>query len=63
VQTHPVARRRSDSRAPASDDYALGDCAALDGKLQPYVLPIMHAARALARTLNGDATRRASRSR
>jgi rubredoxin-NAD+ reductase len=44
-------------RTSARDVYALGDCAALDGKLQPYVLPIMHAARALARTLNGEATR------
>ena len=44
-------------RTSAPDVYALGDCAALDGKLQPYVLPIMHAARALARTLNGEATR------
>jgi rubredoxin-NAD+ reductase len=32
-------------RTSAPDVYALGDCAALDGKLQPYVLPIMHAAR------------------
>jgi rubredoxin-NAD+ reductase len=44
-------------RTSAPDVYALGDCAALDGKLRPYVLPIMHAARALARTLNGEATR------
>jgi rubredoxin---NAD+ reductase len=44
-------------RTSAPDVYALGDCAALDGKLRPYVLPIMHAARALVRTLNGEATR------
>ena len=44
-------------RTSAPDVYALGDCAALEGRLQPYVLPIMHAARALARTLNGEATR------
>lgn len=37
--------------------FALGDCAAIDGKVQPYVLPIMHAARALARTLFGEPTR------
>lgn len=43
-------------RTSAPDIYALGDCAALDGKVQPYVLPIMHAARALARTLSGEPT-------
>jgi len=40
----------------ASDIYALGDCAELDGKLWPFILPIMHGARALAATLNGDKT-------
>ncbi|HEX7910072.1 MAG TPA: FAD-dependent oxidoreductase [Paraburkholderia sp.] len=44
-------------RTSAPDIYALGDCAAVDGKVQPYVLPIMHAARALARTLAGEPTR------
>jgi rubredoxin---NAD+ reductase len=44
-------------RTSADDIYALGDCAAIEGKVQPYVLPIMHAARALARTLHGEATR------
>uniref|UniRef100_S0DF36 Putative nitric oxide reductase FlRd-NAD(+) reductase n=1 Tax=termite gut metagenome TaxID=433724 RepID=S0DF36_9ZZZZ len=44
-------------RTSAEDVFALGDCAAFEGKVQPYVLPIMHAARALARTLNGQATR------
>lgn len=44
-------------RTSAGDIYALGDCAAIEGKVQPYVLPIMHAARALARTLHGEATR------
>jgi rubredoxin-NAD+ reductase len=44
-------------RTSAADVYALGDCAAIEGKVQPYVLPIMHAARALARTLAGVATR------
>ncbi|MFM0671645.1 NAD(P)/FAD-dependent oxidoreductase [Paraburkholderia sediminicola] len=44
-------------RTSAPDIYALGDCAAIDGKVQPYVLPIMHAARALARTLTGEPTR------
>ncbi|RFU48425.1 NAD(P)/FAD-dependent oxidoreductase [Paraburkholderia sp. DHOC27] len=44
-------------RTSVEDIYALGDCAALQGKLQPYVLPIMHAARALARTLSGEPTK------
>jgi rubredoxin---NAD+ reductase len=44
-------------RTSAPDIYAIGDCAAIDGKVQPYVLPIMHAARALARTLAGEPTR------
>lgn len=44
-------------RTRAPDIYALGDCAAIEGRVQPYVLPIMHAARALARTLCGTLTR------
>jgi rubredoxin-NAD+ reductase len=40
----------------SSDDsiFALGDCAEIEGKVQPFVLPIMHAGRALARVLNGE---------
>ena len=34
--------------------YALGDCANYDGVVRPFVLPIMHGAKALARTLTGD---------
>jgi rubredoxin-NAD+ reductase len=41
----------------AADVYALGDCAEVDGQMLPYVLPIVHAARALAQTLAGSATR------
>jgi rubredoxin---NAD+ reductase len=33
--------------------HALGDCAEVEGAVLPYVLPIMHAARALASTLAG----------
>ncbi|WP_322044370.1 NAD(P)/FAD-dependent oxidoreductase [Paraburkholderia sp. J67] len=44
-------------RTSAPDVYALGDCAAIEGRVQPYVLPIMHAARALAQTLSGTLTR------
>lgn len=31
--------------------YALGDCAEVNGRILPFVMPIMHAARALAATL------------
>ncbi len=34
--------------------HALGDCAEIEGKVLPFVLPIMHAGRALARVLNGE---------
>jgi rubredoxin-NAD+ reductase len=37
--------------------FALGDCAEIEGKVQPFVLPIMHAGRALARVLNGEAAK------
>ena len=33
--------------------YSLGDCAEIDGLVMPYVMPIMHATRALAQTLAG----------
>lgn len=36
--------------------FALGDCAEVGGRVLPFVMPIMHCARALARTLAGDAT-------
>lgn len=41
-------------RSSDADIYALGDCAEIEGRVQPYVLPIMHAARALARVLAGQ---------
>ncbi|SCY31912.1 NAD(P)/FAD-dependent oxidoreductase [Nitrosospira sp. Nsp13] len=34
-----------------SDIYALGDCAEVEGRVLPFVMPIMHAARGLAATL------------
>ncbi|MDO8990001.1 MAG: FAD-dependent oxidoreductase [Sideroxyarcus sp.] len=37
--------------------FALGDCAEIEGRVLPFVLPIMHAARALAKTLAGEETR------
>ncbi|MEY4730233.1 MAG: hypothetical protein RL020_1391 [Pseudomonadota bacterium] len=48
-----------DQHAQTSDAniYALGDCAEYHGGLTlPYVMPIMHAARALAQTLAGTST-------
>lgn len=43
-------------RTSAADCYALGDCAEVDGQVLPFVMPIMHAARALARNLHGEET-------
>jgi len=40
-----------------ADIYALGDCAEVAGLVLPYVMPIMQAARALAKTLAGEATK------
>ena len=40
----------------APDVYALGDCAEIEGLVMPFVMPIMHAARALAQTLAGKHT-------
>jgi rubredoxin-NAD+ reductase len=36
-----------------TDIFALGDCAEIEGMVLPFVLPIMHSARALAQTLSG----------
>lgn len=38
------------------DIYALGDCAEVEGRVLPFVMPIMHAARALAPILTGNST-------
>ena len=40
----------------AADVYALGDCAEVEGLVLPFVMPLMQAARALARTLAGTPT-------
>jgi rubredoxin-NAD+ reductase len=40
----------------AADVYALGDCAEVVGLVLPFVMPIMHSARALAATLAGKHT-------
>ena len=39
-----------------ADIYAMGDCAEISGLLLPFVLPIMHQAQALAKTLAGTPT-------
>lgn len=43
-------------QASAEGIYALGDCAEVSGMVLPFVTPIMHAARALAKTLSGSPT-------
>ena len=40
----------------APDVFALGDCAEVEGLVLPFVMPIMQAARALAKTLSGTRT-------
>ena len=49
-----VVDRYLETSAP--DVYALGDCAEVEGLVLPFVMPIMQAARALARTLAGIRT-------
>ena len=49
-----VADRNLTTSAP--DVYTLGDCAEIEGMVMPYVMPIMHASRALAQTLAGKPT-------
>jgi rubredoxin-NAD+ reductase len=43
-------------RTSDSHIYALGDVAEIDGQVLPFVMPIMHGARALAATLSGEPT-------
>lgn len=43
-------------KTSAADIYALGDCAEVAGHNLPFVMPIMQAARALAKTLTGTPT-------
>ena len=45
-----------DLRTSVPNVYALGDCAEVEGTVLPYIMPIMHAARALAKTLAGEPT-------
>lgn len=43
-------------RTSDANIFALGDCAEVDGHLLPFVLPLMAASRALAKTLAGEET-------
>jgi rubredoxin-NAD+ reductase len=43
-------------RTSATDVYALGDCVEIEGLVLPFIMPIMHAARALGPTLAGTPT-------
>lgn len=43
-------------RTSAANVYALGDCSEVEGNVMLYVLPLMAGARALAKTLAGEAT-------
>ncbi|HXF67833.1 MAG TPA: FAD-dependent oxidoreductase [Burkholderiales bacterium] len=49
-----VVNRYLEAGAPGV--HALGDCAEVEGLVLPFVMPIMHAARALAATLAGSRT-------
>ncbi|HMM53284.1 MAG TPA: FAD-dependent oxidoreductase [Burkholderiaceae bacterium] len=43
-------------RASTPGVFALGDCAEVEGQVLPFVMPLMNAARALAKTLAGEPT-------
>jgi rubredoxin-NAD+ reductase len=43
-------------RTSAPDVYAIGDCAETEGRIMPYIMPIMCAARAVGATLAGQPT-------
>jgi rubredoxin-NAD+ reductase len=43
-------------KTSADDIYALGDCAEVEGLVLPFVMPLMNAGRALAKTLAGQVT-------
>lgn len=53
---HPANCDRAVPDQPAEAIYALGDCAEVAGQSLLYVMPLMHAARALAKTLAGQPT-------
>lgn len=43
-------------KTSAEDIYALGDCVQVEGLVLPFVMPLMNAARAVAKTLAGQST-------
>ena len=43
-------------KTSAEDIYALGDCVQVEGLILPFVMPLMSAARAVAKTLAGQST-------
>lgn len=43
-------------RTSTEDVYALGDCMEINGLVLPFIMPIMHASRALAKTLTNEVT-------
>lgn len=43
-------------RTSAPAVFAIGDCIEIEGRVMPYVMPIMHCARALAAAINGTPT-------
>lgn len=56
ITTHRGIVTDSYLKTSAADIYALGDCAEVAGHNLPFVMPIMQAARALAKTLTGTPT-------
>ena len=50
-----VVNRELQTSAPGI--YALGDCMEVEGLVLPFIMPIMHASRALGKTLAGEPTR------
>lgn len=56
LRTHRGIAVNRHLEASEPDTYALGDCAEIEGLVMPFVMPIMHAARALAQTLAGKRT-------
>lgn len=44
-------------KTSAEDIYAVGDCAEVENLVLPFVMPLMNAARAVAKTLTGQTTR------
>ena len=50
-----IVNRTLQTSAP--NIFSLGDCMEIEGLVLPFIMPIMHASRALGKTLAGEATR------